>query len=150
MVCQQARDATNANPTRDPFTDMELTILGGGVDIDLDRVTVDPATVRTQVQEYAEGSRTDFSIPVEYADGLTGRVMAAMKAIPYGETRTYGDIATELDTAPQAVGQAAGRNPVPIIVPCHRVVSKEGLGGYSAAGGTSLKERLLRHEGAIE
>ena len=129
---------------------MELTVLGGGVEVDLDRVDADPATIRRQVREYAEGSRTDFSIPVTYADGLTGRVMEAMQDIPYGETRTYGDIAADLDTAPQAVGQAAGRNPVPIIVPCHRVVSKQGLGGYSAAGGTSLKERLLRHEGAIE
>lgn len=129
---------------------MDLTVLGGTVSVDMERVEVDTETLRRQVREYAEGSREDFTIPVSYPDGLTGRVMAAMQAIPFGETRTYGEIAADLDTAPQAVGQAAGRNPVPIVVPCHRVVATDGLGGYSAEGGTSLKERLLHHEGAIE
>jgi len=72
--------------------------------------------------------------------------MDAMAAIPYGETRTYGELAVELDTAAVAVGQACGRNPVPIVVPCHRVVGANSLGGYSAEGGPELKERLLALE----
>jgi methylated-DNA-[protein]-cysteine S-methyltransferase len=75
--------------------------------------------------------------------------MDEMSAIPYGETRTYGEIATALDSAPVAVGQACGSNPVPIVVPCHRVVGSDGgLHGYSAPGGVALKRRLLEHEGA--
>jgi methylated-DNA-[protein]-cysteine S-methyltransferase len=73
--------------------------------------------------------------------------MAAMAAIPYGETSTYGDLAQELDTAPVAVGTACSRNPVPLVVPCHRVVGVDSLGGYSAGDGLALKERLLELEG---
>ncbi len=129
---------------------MDVRLLGGRVDIEASLVEAEPEIIRAAVRAYAEGSRTPFSFPVAFPDSFTGEVMAAMAEIPYGETRTYGDIAAELDTAPVAIGQAAGRNPVPVIVPCHRVVSADGLGGYSAAGGIALKERLLRHEGAIE
>jgi methylated-DNA-[protein]-cysteine S-methyltransferase len=72
--------------------------------------------------------------------------MDAMAAIPYGETRTYGDLAADLDTSPVAVGGACGRNPVPLVVPCHRVVGHDGLGGFSAEGGVDLKRALLAHE----
>ena len=68
-------------------------------------------------------------------------------AIPAGETRRYGELAAELDTAPIAVGGACARTPVPLLVPCHRVVGVDGLGGYSAADGLALKRRLLGHEG---
>ena len=129
---------------------MEVRLLGGRVDIETSFVDADDERIREEIREYAEGSRTAFSIPVGFPDSFTGDVMAAMDQIPYGETRTYGDIAGALDTAAVAVGQAAGRNPVPLIIPCHRVVSTDGLGGYSAAGGTALKERLLQHEGALE
>nr|WP_284063342.1 methylated-DNA--[protein]-cysteine S-methyltransferase [Halobaculum sp. SYNS20] len=102
--------------------------------------------MRRQAREYREGNRTAFDLPVRYPDGFTGRVMGAMATIPYGETRTYGDIAADLDNAPQSVGAACGRNPVPLIVPCHRVVAVEGLGGFSAEGGPELKRHLLDHE----
>jgi len=68
--------------------------------------------------------------------------MEAMAAIPHGETRTYGD----LGTAPAAIGSACGRNPVPVIVPCHRVVGAGSLGGFSAGGGVEAKRALLDHE----
>lgn len=71
-----------------------------------------------------------------------------MSAIPYGETVTYGDIAKELGLPPQAVGQACGANSIPIVIPCHRVVGADGLGGFSARGGVETKVALLRHEGA--
>ncbi len=71
-----------------------------------------------------------------------------MYAIPFGETRTYGDIAKEVGQPPQPVGQACGGNPIPVIIPCHRVLSASGLGGFSAKGGVETKVALLRHERA--
>jgi len=77
--------------------------------------------------------------------------MRAMAAIPSGETRTYGDLADSLDTAPVAVGGACGRNPVPLAVPCHRVVGATTLGGFSldCQRPLAVKRRLLEHEGAL-
>jgi methylated-DNA-[protein]-cysteine S-methyltransferase len=75
-------------------------------------------------------------------------VCRAMSAIPYGETRTYGDIAKDLGTYGQPVGQACGANSIPVIIPCHRVLSANGLGGFSAQGGVETKIALLRHENA--
>ena len=129
---------------------MEVQVLEGWVTIDETLIDASTAEIRRQIRAYERDARTDFSLDVDIPDSFTGEVMAAMDRIPVGETRTYGEIAVDLDTAPVAVGQAAGRNPVPIVVPCHRVVAADGLGGYSAAGGLSLKERLLRHEGALE
>lgn len=124
--------------------------MGNRVAIDESFVEADPGQIEREIREYLGGSRRAFSAPIAPPESFTGDVMRAMSQIPFGETRTYGDIAADLDTAAVAVGQAAGRNPVPILVPCHRVVAADGLGGYSAPGGTSLKERLLRHEGAID
>jgi methylated-DNA-[protein]-cysteine S-methyltransferase len=129
---------------------MEVQVLEGWVTIDETLIDASPAEIRRQIRAYERDARTDFSLDVTIPDSFTGEVMAAMQRIPLGETRTYGEIAADLDTAPVAVGQAAGRNPVPIVVACHRVVAADGLGGYSAAGGLSLKERLLRHEGALQ
>jgi len=80
------------------------------------------------------------------------RVYAVTRAIPPGSTLTYGEVAARLGMpgAVQAVGQALGRNPVPIVVPCHRVVAAAGgLGGFSAPGGTATKRRMLQIEGAL-
>ena len=74
-----------------------------------------------------------------------------MLAIPFGETRSYGALATRAGGVPRAIGQACGRNPIPIIVPCHRVVAAGGrLGGFSGGDGLPTKRRLLAHEGATE
>lgn len=78
------------------------------------------------------------------------RVWQVLLAIPPGQTRTYGAIAGELASSPRAVGQAVGDNPIPIIIPCHRVLAAHGLGGFMhASGGFALavKQWLLRHEG---
>lgn len=77
------------------------------------------------------------------------RVWRALLAIPVGQSVTYGTLATRLNTAPRAVGQACGNNPLPLLIPCHRVVSADGLGGFMhAASGAPLdiKAWLLRHE----
>ena len=79
------------------------------------------------------------------------KVWQAMVAIPYGQTRTYGDIAKEIGSAAQAVGNACGRNPLPIIIPCHRIVGSAGIGGFSGSRGdetVSTKQWLLQHERA--
>ncbi|MFB6094940.1 MAG: methylated-DNA--[protein]-cysteine S-methyltransferase [Halodesulfurarchaeum sp.] len=128
---------------------MELQVLGGRVEIDESPLDVAATEVRRQIRGYERGDRREFALQVTFPDSFTGRVMRAMAEIPYGETRTYGELASVLDTAPVAVGQGAGRNPVPIVVPCHRVVAADALGGYSAAGGQALKRRLLEHEGAL-
>ncbi|WP_101296444.1 methylated-DNA--[protein]-cysteine S-methyltransferase [Halegenticoccus soli] len=129
---------------------MLVEILGTEVEIDESVVEEPPEAIRRQITAYERGERTDFDLAVAAPGGLTGRVMARMRRIPYGETRTYGEVAAELDTAPVAVGQACGRNPVPIVVPCHRIVGANSLGGYSAGGeeGVALKRRLLEHERA--
>ncbi len=102
-----------------------------------------------QLVAYFDGdlTRFDLSLRVRGSD-FQRAVCDAMLAIPFGETLTYGDIAARLDAQPQAVGQACGGNPIPVIIPCHRVLSATGLGGFSARGGVETKVALLRHEGA--
>ena len=101
-----------------------------------------------QLADYFAGTRREFDVPIAFRPGFEGTVMRAIHAIPFGETRTYGDLARDLDVAAQAVGHACGANPIPIIVPCHRVLAAHGLGGYSGAGGVETKVALLKHEGA--
>jgi len=101
-----------------------------------------------------QGQRPDLSVIACDFDGIdpfAGKVYKAARAIPAGETRTYGDIATELGDKlfAQQVGQALGRNPFPIIIPCHRVIGADGkLTGFSARGGVETKLKLLSIEGA--
>jgi len=126
---------------------MDIELLDSRLEIDESLVRASPAEIRRQVEEYAAGGRRAFDLPVEYPDTFAGDVMEAMATIPYGETRTYGDLAADLGTAPVAVGQGCGSNPVPVIVPCHRVVASDGsLRGYSAGDGVAVKRRLLELE----
>jgi methylated-DNA-[protein]-cysteine S-methyltransferase len=108
------------------------------------------AEAARQLTAYFEGRLSRFDLPLA-ASGteFDQRVRAAMQAIPYGEVRTYGDLAHATDSGPRAIGRACGRNPIPIIVPCHRVLAKGALGGYSGGGGLTTKKRLLAIEGAI-
>lgn len=76
------------------------------------------------------------------------KVWAALMRIPVGQVRTYGELATEIGGSARSVGQAAGRNPIPILIPCHRVVGAHSLGGYSGDGGIDDKLWLLEFEGA--
>lgn len=101
-----------------------------------------------QLAEYFAGTRREFDLPIAISPGLTGRVMRALLAIPFGETRTYGELARAVGASARAVGQACGANPLPILVPCHRVLAAGGLGGYSAPSGIETKVALLRLEGA--
>lgn len=101
-----------------------------------------------QLRDYFAGVRRAFDLPLRLGAGFQGRFLGALRQIPFGETRTYGDLATALGVTPQAIGQACGANPLPIIVPCHRVLGTGHLGGFSAPGGIETKVALLRHEGA--
>jgi len=102
-----------------------------------------------QIREYLDGSRTDFSLPV--AVGGTPfqlRVWEAIRRIPYGRTMSYSDIALRLGhrNKARAVGGAANANPLPLIIPCHRVIGANGsLTGF--AGGLTMKKKLLQLEG---
>lgn len=106
---------------------------------------------RKQLDEYFDGKRKKFDLPL----ALSGtpyqvKVWTAIARIPFGQTKSYGDLAHETDSGPRAVGGACGRNPIGIIVPCHRVLGSHGsLGGYSGAGGLETKKRLLKLEGLL-
>jgi methylated-DNA-[protein]-cysteine S-methyltransferase len=96
-----------------------------------------------QLGEYLGGERTSFDLPtVLRGDEFQRRVWSILEKIPYGETSSYGEIAARLGETAQAVGKAVGQNPLSIVVPCHRVVGKNGsLTGY--AGGLKRKQFLL-------
>jgi methylated-DNA-[protein]-cysteine S-methyltransferase len=109
------------------------------------------APVRRQLREYLAGRRRRFALPVDLrtVSPFQRRVLAAARRIPRGRVVSYGELARRIGApgASRAVGQALGRNPVPIVIPCHRVVAGGGrLGGY--VGGAAIKRTLLRLEGA--
>ena len=108
----------------------------------LDRATA-------QIGAYFAHELQEFDLPLRpHGDTFQQSVCKAMQAIPYGETREYGQIAKDLGSMPQPVGNACGNNSIGIIIPCHRVVGAAGLGGFSAPGGVETKIALLKHEGA--
>ena len=91
-----------------------------------------------QLRDYFAGQRTRFDLPL---------APAAMIGIPPGRTATYGQLAREIGSAPRAVGRACATNPLPILVPCHRVLPANGLGAYSGGAGPATKGQLLALEG---
>lgn len=111
------------------------------------------AAIIGRIQALLRGERVDLTaVPLDLDDApdFQRRVYAATGAIPQGETRTYGQVAEALGEpgAARAVGQALGRNPIPIIIPCHRVLAAGGTaGGFSAPGGLVTKQRILALEG---
>lgn len=118
-----------------------------------DRDDSDPVLIEAtrQLREYFAGDRKDFDLPLEPAGTpFQQRVWTALRSIDWGETTSYGALATQLGMAPgasRAVGLANGRNPIPIVVPCHRVIGANGaLTGY--AGGLERKQVLLDLETA--
>lgn len=104
---------------------------------------------KSQLQAYFDHKLENFDLPLE-PPGSEAQKNAChlMSDIKFGDTRTYGDLARDLGVSAQAMGQLCGRNPIPILIPCHRVLSATGLGGFSGDGGVETKVWLLRHEGA--
>jgi methylated-DNA-[protein]-cysteine S-methyltransferase len=100
-----------------------------------------------QLAAYFAGTAEHFDLPLVPA--LTSRgaaLRAAICGVPSGATITYGTLALASGSSARAIGQACARNPLPIVVPCHRIVASGGLGAYSAGGGIATKDWLLRHE----
>ena len=116
------------------------------------RAAVAVEQARRQLDEYFEGRRQGFELEVDTRaqPQFARRVLAELARVPYGETTTYGALAARVEAprAARAVGLVMNRNPIPIVLPCHRVVGANGsLTGY--AGGLHVKERLLRLEGVL-
>ncbi len=107
-----------------------------------------------QMEEYLMGKRRLFDVPIDWSvlsSDFQRLALRAVIAIPYGEIRTYGQIAAQIGYpgAPRAVGRANATNPMPLIIPCHRVIGSDGkLHGYGGYGGLKTKQWLLKLEGA--
>lgn len=109
--------------------------------------------VAAALNRYFDDPKTSFDLPLAiFGTAYQTRVWQALTAIPVGQTTTYGQLARLLGSSPRAVGQACGANPLPIIIPCHRVVAANGRGGFMhAASGAPLtyKDWLINHESGI-
>ena len=108
--------------------------------------------LENQFQNYFKNPKFIFDLPLKpFGTAFQQRVWAEIEEIHCGEVRTYGDLAKKIKSAPRAVGQACGSNPYPLIVPCHRVVSATGIGGFAHQAGEGfhrhVKVWLLQHEG---
>jgi methylated-DNA-[protein]-cysteine S-methyltransferase len=102
-----------------------------------------------QLDAYFAGQLTQFDLPLApIGTDFQQQVYRIMQDIPFGEVLTYGEVAKKLGVPAQPVGQACGSNPIPVIIPCHRIVGTGNLGGFSGIGGVETKVELLRHEGA--
>ena len=110
-------------------------------------------TIKSKIEKYLSLQSKTKSVKVEIKLNVTPfqeKVLRQLQKIPYGETKTYGDIAKILNTSPRAVGNACRNNPLPIIIPCHRVVAASGIGGYDGAKSgwlLNIKRKLLESEG---
>ena len=102
-----------------------------------------------QLDAYFAGKLTRFDLPLApNGTEFQQQVYRVMQDIPFGEVLTYGEVAKKLGVPAQPIGQACGSNPIPVIIPCHRIVGTGNLGGFSGLGGVEMKVQLLRHEGA--
>ncbi len=104
---------------------------------------------RAELFAYFDGARTAFDLPLAPAgSAFQRRIWDALCTIPFGALWTYNDLARATGSVPRAVGQANAANPIPILIPCHRVVAVGGLGGYSGGDGLATKRALLTLEGS--
>ena len=130
----------------DGASDMEEELWDEGFEVSRDETQT--ARAREELREYHDGERREFGLPLFFVGSEWQKaVWRELTRIPYGETRSYGEIADRLDRpgAARAVGRANATNRLPLVVPCHRVIAADGtLGGFN--GGLHLKERLLEHE----
>ena len=102
------------------------------------------------IRRYLMGHKVDLTgivSPADEGDGITPAIYRAVRNVGYGEVATYGEIAELVGTAPRAVGQAMARNPTPLVIPCHRIVSKHGIGGFTPP--IEIKRDLLAMEQSV-
>jgi methylated-DNA-[protein]-cysteine S-methyltransferase len=124
---------------------------------DFDPILLDEIRTRPileQIRAYLAGERFDFDLDIDWSvlTAFQTRVLQATLAIPYGQTKTYAEIASEIGSpaAARAVGRAGATNPMPLVIPCHRVVGSDGkLHGYGGHGGLATKAWLLQLEGSL-
>ncbi len=108
------------------------------------------ATAYAQITAYLQQADTQFNWPVNlHGTDFQQRVWHAIAAIPLGQTRTYGQLAYQIGSGPRAVANACGANNLPLVIPCHRVIAQNGIGGFmqSKQNGLLVKKWLLQHEG---
>lgn len=129
-----------------------------GIDFVTGRAAQAPRTalaerVARQLEAYLDDPHRPFDLPLQLAGtDFQWRIWAALQELPTGQTNTYGGLARQLGSGAQAVGQACRRNPVPIVVPCHRILSQSGVGGYGgevAGEKLRIKQAFLSHEGVV-
>ncbi len=153
-----ASDYQALHPT--PFAVLGIRTGAGrlrGIDflppVTLPRAPEDPFTaeVVAQIEAYLRDPASRFSLPLALAGTAhQHRVWQCLARIPCGQTQTYGELARSIGSTARAVGQACGANPIPIVIPCHRVVARRGLGGFMGRGEgdpLAIKRWLLDHEG---
>jgi methylated-DNA-[protein]-cysteine S-methyltransferase len=155
LLSRQRVMASPLGPIRLTEEDGRLTRLSWG---DEGHSRLDPGAessallerAEAQLDEYFRGHRPAFDLPLApRGTAFQQKVWDALGRIPYGETWSYAALARRVDSVARAVGQACGANPIPIIIPCHRVLAENGaLVGFSAVGGTESKSFLLELEGA--
>jgi methylated-DNA-[protein]-cysteine S-methyltransferase len=107
---------------------------------------------KSQLSAYFSGKLRTFDLPLDpMGTDFQKKVWAALNDIPFGETLSYGELAEKLGSHARAIGGACGKNPIPVIIPCHRVLAKSGkMTGYSGGDGVETKEQLLRMEKGIK
>lgn len=146
-----------------PFGVIAISMQAGQLAIDLlaessateNQTSSDPLVNQTyqQIMQYLQQANSPFNLPpVTYGTVFQRRVWQAIASIPLGQTRSYSQLAKQLNSGPRAVANACGANRIPLIIPCHRVVAKNGLGGFmqSKENGLHIKRWLLAHEGVYE
>ena len=146
-----------------PFGAIAISMQAGHLAVDLlaespskeNQTSSDPLVNQTyqQIMQYLQQANSPFNLPpVMYGTVFQQRVWQAIASIPIGQTRSYGQLAEQLNSGPRAVANACGANRIPLIIPCHRVVAKNGLGGFMQGkkNGLNIKRWLLAHEGAYE
>jgi methylated-DNA-[protein]-cysteine S-methyltransferase len=150
LVATSPRGLCRISYDADPDREVEQLARAFGLRVLRSAKPIDPA--RRELDEYFEGTRREFDLPLDVAllADFNRRVLRELARVPYGEIVTYGELAARAarPRAARAVGMVMNRNPLPIVLPCHRVIGANGkLTGYG--GGLERKETLLRLEGAI-
>ena len=150
LVAVTERGLARISYDADPEAELERLVRAYGVRVLRSAAPVDPA--RRELDEYFDGKRRSFDLPLDLGQvaDFNRRVLRELERVPYGEVVTYGELAARAarPQAARAVGTVMNKNPLPIVLPCHRVIGANGkLVGY--AGGLERKETLLRHEGAL-
>lgn len=129
---------------------LAIELLPSSVAVEQQSAHPDVERLCQQIMQYLQQPTISFDLPlVQHGTAFQQRVWRAIAAIPCGQTRTYGELASQIGSGPRAVANACGANHLPLAIPCHRVVAKNGIGGFMQGkqNGLLIKRWLLQHEG---